>query len=492
MHKYISVISFILLVLAWLYPFHYAPWFVAENEFFILMLPCVWSFTLLKYRKIKTNELLIFPLVLLFFSFIQYLIIEYYFLEDFVLVSIYSLFILLTLTISQLYKKKEHIYLFLKIIIFLCLINSIIVLCQYFDIRSIFILEHSSAHRFYANIGQPNHLSTLFSVGVISSVLLYKHKIIKIKTLYITSIYLTFFIFLTGSRTGILTLFCMMFLGLIFRKTKNIKFNFQFFGFLSLTYLIFTYFFANNSRNNVKSLNAALNDSRLTLWSDSISSILANPWIGYGINGVRTSRLFSDLNFKIPYISSHNIFLDFFLWFGIVGGLFFCFYLLIIFIKIIEDTDRGYEILLFLTPFIIHSLFEYPFRYLYLLILIIPAFSLIKNLKIFYISRFLFLSIILVYVALIAVLYIEFNNHSRGAFFAKSQKCETREKLAEPILMNLMYGYSRIYCNTLTEQEIKRVIYRYAYPIHVQYYIEQGFYDGNLNRMYQINLNEKK
>ncbi|WP_411689816.1 O-antigen ligase family protein [Acinetobacter pseudolwoffii] len=482
MYKYISIISLALLALAWLYPYHYAPWFVAENEFFILLIPCFLSLLLIRNKELKINEFFIFPIILLLFSFLQYLLLDYYFLEDFILVSIYSIFILLVLIISQTKKNKEHITLILKTIIFLCLINSIIILFQYFNINSIFILEHTGTKRFYGNIGQPNHLSTLFMMGIASSILLYNKKIIKIKLLYVISIYLILFVFLTGSRTGVLTLLFLAFLGFIFRNKQNIKFSMTFFGTLILIYFLSNYLFSKNSRNSVKNLSETINDSRLALWSDSISSILANPWVGYGINGVRTSRLFGNLNFKTPYVSSHNLFLDLFLWFGVIGGIILSFYLIIFFIKVIKDKTYGYGILLFLTPFIIHSLLEYPFRYLYFLIFVIPALSLSKNFKIYKISRFTFLILFLIYTILISIFYLEFKKYSREAFFSQSQKCEIFESLEAPILMDLMYDYSKLYCNTLTEHEMRRVIYRYAYPIHIQYYIQNGFYDENLNQ----------
>lgn len=487
MYKYISI-SLALLALAWLYPYHYAPWFVAENEFFILLIPCFLSLPLIKNKEFKINEFFILPIILLLFSFIQYLLLDDYFLEDFILVSIYSIFILLILIISQLYKKKEYITLILKTIIFLCLINSIIILFQYFKINSIFILDHSGAQRFYGNIGQPNHLSTLFMMGIVSNILLYNKKIIKVQVLYIISIYLIFFVFLTGSRTGVLTLLCVALLGFTFRNKQNIKFSMTFFGTLILVFFLSSYLFSQNSRNSVKNINETINDSRLALWSDSISSILANPWVGYGINGVRTSRLFGNLNFKNPYVSSHNLFLDLFLWFGVVGGIILSFYIIIFFIKIIKDKTYGYEILLFLTPFTIHSFLEYPFRYLYFLILIIPALSLSKNFKIYQISRFTFLILFLFYTILISIIYLEFKEYSREAFFAQSQKCEIFKSLEEPVLMDLMYNYSKLYCNTLTEHEMRRVIYRYAYPIHIKYYIKNGFYDENLNKVYQMEL----
>ncbi len=254
---------------------------------------------------------------------------------------------------------------------------------------------------------------------------------------------------------------------------------------LNILYLIFSYSFSNNSRNTIKSLERTFHDSRLSLWSDSVSSIWANPWLGYGVNGVRSSRLFGDQNFKIPYTSSHNIFLDLFLWFGFLGGIFFCFFLIYIFLKFI--VNKEYEIFIFLIPFLIHSLLEYPFRYLYFLVLIIPVFSMIKGVKTIYISRFVFLGLFLVYIFLVVILSIEFNRYSRGAFFSQSQKCEVVVEDRDPILMDLMYKYSNLYCNKLNEYEIRKVIYRYSYPVHIQYYIEQGFYDKKLYKMYEKN-----
>lgn len=482
MNKYIIFSVTILLGLGWLYSFHYGPWLVAENEFFILLIPLILCLKLLSFKKLKTNEIIFFPLVMLFFSFVQYLIIDYYFLEDFILVSIYMLFIILMLIITQNIKSKRCIFLSLFFILLLCSINSVIVLFQYFDIKNIFILWHSGDHRFYGNIGQPNHLSTLFMIGIVSSLILYKFKKIKIKILYIISIYFTFFVFLTGSRTGWLTLLFLLFLSIILKSKKNIKFNFKFFGILNIVYLIYSYSFSYNSRNIVKGVSSALHDSRFDLWMDSVSSIFANPWVGYGINGVRTSRLFSNLNFKTPYVSSHNIILDFFLWFGVFGGIVLIFYLIIIFIRIIKDKTYSYEILLFLTPFIIHSFLEYPFRYLYFLILVIPAFAFSKSFKVYQISRVTFLLLFFFYTILVSFLYLEFDKYSRGAFFAQFQKCEISEIFEEPILMDLMYDYSKLYCNTLTEHEMRRVTYRYAYPIHIEYYIQNGFYDKKLNQ----------
>ncbi|WP_432209837.1 hypothetical protein, partial [Acinetobacter variabilis] len=113
---------------------------------------------------------------------------------------------------------------------------------------------------------------------------------------------------------------------------------------------------------------------------------------------------------------------------------------------------------------------------------IIPAFAFSKSFKVYQISRVTFILLFLFYTILVSFLYLEFDKYSRGAFFAQFQKCEISEIFEEPILMDLMYDYSKLYCNTLTEHEMRRVIYRYAYPIHIEYYIQNGFYDKNLNQ----------
>ena len=485
MYKYLTIIIWGLLAFSWLYPYHYAPWLVAENEFLILLIPCILGLSLIKNKKLKVNDFFIFILVLLYFSLIQYLLLDYYFLEDIVVISIYLIFILLNLIISKEYFNKKNANYFLMVIVFLSIINSIPMLFQYFNINNIFVLNHFGVRRFYGNIGQPNHLSTIFVMGIVSSILLYKRNIFDERILYITSLFLIFLIFLTGSRTGLLTLFFLLFLTLIFRNDQKTKLDLRFFGSLILIYFLLDYFFSENSRNSFREINKTISDSRLTLWEDSISSILANPWVGYGINGVRTSRLFGNLDFKVPYVSSHNILIDFFLWFGVIGGASFLIYVLLICRRIYLDERNSYEIFLFLTPFAVHCLLEYPFRYLYFLVLIIPVLSVVKGGKIFYIHRSVFIFIIFIYMLLISFVYIDFQRYSQSAFFAHIQKCEIKD--GEPIVLDLMQKYSYLYCENLSQWEMRKVIYRYSYDIHIKYYLDLGYFDGNFSR-FRYNL----
>ncbi|WP_104483926.1 hypothetical protein [Acinetobacter indicus] len=153
MNKYFYILIFILLIFGWLYPFHYTPWVVAENEFFILLVPLIFFLKNLKYKKIEGNILLILPLTMILFSLLQFFLIDYYFLEDFILLVVYSLFIIFMVLFGQNYNNRESRINFLKIVVLLSLANTFVVLFQYFDFNSIFVLEHEGGVAFMGILG---------------------------------------------------------------------------------------------------------------------------------------------------------------------------------------------------------------------------------------------------------------------------------------------------------------------------------------------------
>lgn len=482
---YHKIIIFLLLSFSWLYPFHYNPWLTAENEFFILLIPCLLLFPITKIKKIKINELVFIPIFLILSSLIQFIFFDDFFLENLILVSIYSFFIMLIIFFFYIYNDIKNIIFLLKLIVYMCFFNGLIIIFQVLDYQNIFVLEHYGNKRFYANIGQPNHISTLFLIGIVSSLILCKKNVISKVCFFLTTTVFTYFIFLTGSRTGILTLILFLSWSLFCDKDK-IKSNIYIFAYLIVFYILLSIVFPQNSRNTVGTVADTANDSRLLLWSDSISSIIAKPFTGYGINGVRESRLFSNLDFTTPYTSSHNFILDSMLWFGCFGGLILIIYIFRVVLKAIVTRDYNGYIILFLIPFSLHSLLEYPFRYLYFLVIIISPLCLIKSLKVYEIGRNILIIIAIVYIGLLALLYHEFNEYSRGAYFASIQKCEVQNS-SNPIVLDLMYQYSRLYCNDLSDSEMKQVIYHYLYPIHVEHYIKSGYTDMKLEVFYKRN-----
>lgn len=482
---YHKIAIFLLISLAWLYPFRYDPWLTAENEFFVLLIPCLLLLPINKYKKLKINELIFIPILLIVFSLIQFIFIEDFFLENLVITSLYSIFIILIIFFSYIYNNKENVIFLLKLIICTCFFNGFIIIFQVLDYQNIFVLEHYGNKRFYANIGQPNHISTLFLIGIVSSLILCKKNVIsKVDFFLITTIF-TYLIFLTGSRTGVLTLILFLSWSLFCDK-DNIKSNISIFAYLITFYILLSIVFPQNSRNTVGSVADTANDSRLLLWSDSVSSIIAKPFTGYGINGVRESRLYSNLDFTNPYTSAHNFILDSMLWFGCFGGLILIIYIFRVALKAIVSMDYNGYIILFLIPFSLHSLLEYPFRYLYFLVIIISPLCLLKRLKVYEVGRNVFIILVIFYIGLLVSLYYEFNQYSRGAYFASIQKCEIQNS-SSPLVLDLMYQYSHLYCNDLPDSKMKQLIYHYLYPIHVEHYIKSGYADVKLEIFYEKN-----
>lgn len=478
-------IIFILLSLAWLYPFHYYPWLTAENEFFILLIPCLLLFPITQHKKLKINELIFVPTLLILFSLIQYTFIRGFFLENLIITSLYSIFIMLLIFFFYIYNDKKNIIFLLKLIVYTCFFNGFIIIFQVLDYQNIFVLEHHGNKRFYANIGQPNHISTLFLIGIVSSLILYRKNILTKACFFFVTTIFTYFMFLTGSRTGVLTLILFLLWSLFFDKDK-IRSNISIFAYLITFYILLSIVFPQNSRNTVGTVADTANDSRLSLWSDSFSSIITKPFTGYGINGVKESRLYSNLDFTNPYTSSHNFILDSMLWFGCFGGLILIIYIFRVVLKAIITRDYNGYIILFLIPFSLHSLLEYPFRYLYFLVIIIPPLCLIKSLKVYEVGRNIFIVLAIFHIGLLVLLYYEFNQYSRGAYFASIQKCEVQNS-SNPLVLDLMYQYSRLYCNDLSDSEMKQVTYHYLYPIHVEHYIKSGYTDMKLEVFYKRN-----
>ncbi len=473
MNKYIYIIIFLLFGLSWFYPFHYMPWMTAENEFFCLLIPLSLSFFFFKYNnEIKINSFVVIPLLVLIFSLAQFFLFNDYYLEDLVLVAIYSLFSIIVLILSCSFYSKDNFIRLLGLIVFLSIFNSVIISLQYFEVKSIFLLEHFGRQRFYGNIGQPNHISTLLCMGVVSSFLLYRLGLFNSKKLYFISFLFIFFIFLTGSRAGILILILMGFWLLWGFKEIEIKNKIKYILSITIFYNLIQYFFVDNSRFKSGKV-SALDQSRLELWSDAISIIQSNPFLGYGVNGVKTARIFGDLSFKIPYVSSHNMILDIFIWFGFLGGgILLCFLLYFLLIILIKENNRDI-VILFLIPFLIHCMLEYPFRYLYFLILVLPIVGLISKFKVVYLSKSLFLILLIIYIFLISIVFWEFNKYSKGAFLGHTQRCMMQQD-HNPIILDLMSNYSMLYCNVLNDTDMERLVYRYSYAYHMQFLAEKN------------------
>lgn len=112
--------------------------------------------------------------------------------------------------------------------------------------------------------------------------------------------------------------------------------------------------------------------NRLGLWSQLWDALLLQPWQGYGWGQVSVAQsAVSNLHpYPLAVEYSHNIFLDFLLWNGVVGGgllILLSFYLGFVVLRSVRDLSSFFAAMM-LFALAVHSLFEFPLAYAYFLI----------------------------------------------------------------------------------------------------------------------------
>jgi hypothetical protein len=112
---------------------------------------------------------------------------------------------------------------------------------------------------------------------------------------------------------------------------------------------------------------------RLDAWTMFADAALQRPWLGYGMNQVRTAHvsvaLYHPDMFSV-FAQAHNLFLDLVLWFGIPVGLLCTGYLLRWLYRQGHAVVRAQDAVLFMVVVVVgnHAMLELPLHYAYLLL----------------------------------------------------------------------------------------------------------------------------
>lgn len=226
--------------------------------------------------------------------------------------------------------------------------------------------DHELQNRSYANLGQANQIGTLYATTIIFTSYLAAKNRLSFFTSNAIIFILSFGVVLCGSKTALLSLFATFLILIIKKETHSKKIIFSAIH-LTLVIAIF-----NNHFNNIIEGATRLNNldnltsNRLDVWRMMLAAIIEKPILGYGFfnTGIAGFEQ-SGLPFALKYTlvtQSHNIILDFLVWFGIPVGLFLSFLLLRSVVKIGTPALIG-------IPILIHSMLEYPLYYANFLIL---------------------------------------------------------------------------------------------------------------------------
>lgn len=379
--KLICMTIIILLCIGFLNSNHLYPWTTFDGEKNIFYASAViYVFFLYSHKtavKFDINILLLFLLLLAsIFSFNYYIFKQYFYIFNLYLIHLIVLSIIL-LNID--YEKFKILEIVLISVLISGCFSSVFSIYQWLDFANgSFWLYDSAGPRFSANLAQPNHLSTLLLLALLSCVY-FSNKIKFIPILFFIPI-LLFALLLTQSRSAILALVLVAIVTIVKWNLVEVKVKVVLFSFLPI-YIFFGKLISttNEKINAVERMGGSF--ERVAIWQDFFYVIPHIGIFGAGWKNIEYYQFEFGQNFSGYLASYHNIFLDLIIIFGLFGGLFFIYIflnLLKIFVKLNDQND--YIVFLMILVVINHSLLEFPLFYTYFLfVFTVFYFSLVKR-----------------------------------------------------------------------------------------------------------------
>ncbi|PJI35095.1 hypothetical protein CU318_08945 [Acinetobacter pseudolwoffii] len=383
----INIIIFSLLILAWLLPNHYLPWLSAYQEFCMFLVALFFSFLLIFKNKIYVPKIAYGIFLIVLIPIIQVFLGIIYNLGDALLVSMYIGFFLITFisgySVSKLKddNKSKILNFFLISFLFSSIISVGLQLNQWLLLEgNIWIVDLAPNARPFANVAQPNLLSTLLITGLFAVFHLYENNKIRSFSASLAIAFILFGIALTFSRTA--WVFYFIFIIFYFFKKNTIKDKFYFkplslfiwSGILFIYLLLIPFLSEKLGLIYEVDLNrrATKGMERLNMWSQLLDIIQQQPFLGYGWNQLNIAQMSAEnINSNYPVFGySHNFILDFLIWNGVFIGIILVCVISYFYINLALRINQKCDVILLgiIGIIALHSMLEYPFAYSYFLI----------------------------------------------------------------------------------------------------------------------------
>jgi O-antigen ligase len=245
------------------------------------------------------------------------------------------------------------------------------------------------------NLRQPNHLATFLLMGIISLMWLKETFFINKNLSLFLIVLMTTGIVLTDSRTAAINILIISAIGAL-DKNINIKTRKQILLLPIMYMIIWLGYSAWNAHFEQASIGAArlagqhdFSSSRFSIWSNTLSMIQSNPWLGVGFGGFNfawTLSSFPDRS-SVYLDHAHNFFLHLAAEMGIPITLLVIFLISLSIYKSwgnnIKKFDNNADILAgkscvaMLMVVFFHSLLEYPLWYVHMLLPVVFIFGLL-------------------------------------------------------------------------------------------------------------------
>ena len=376
--KIFFIISILFFILGILNPSFYLPWSSFLSEYlvflsFLCLLPVLFK------KDVTIPKKSIFFLLLSFVPIVQYSFGLIIFLDKAILSFLYLFCFWLAVLVGYNSGKNYNNTLDLIYGTFLIcgLISSLIAILQWLDIgtHSDFIMR--APNRPFANLGQPNHLSTFLILALISCLYFFENKVLNDKVLIVFSIIFLITISITQSRTAWVILFFLA-LYWIYNCKKNIL-NFsekRILLYMSI-FIVFVFSLPKIKSLFIQSHSISMFDrvssgyERIEIWLQAVDAMKKQPLIGYGWN---QSSFAQFETIQVGFINNrltsfHNIILDIVIWCGIPIGFSIVLFFLFLLIKYLLQSSTSSQVFSISSIFVvvIHGLFEFPLSYSYFL-----------------------------------------------------------------------------------------------------------------------------
>lgn len=388
MHKICLLVAVLIwLAMLWVTD-HYLPWVSWHSE----VMACLALFFLWLswvFQKNKTLRVIVPNAVLFFVAIggwviIQVLCGQLLFPSDALVLWLNLALIILAICLGFHYVNirprsfDEGIEVFFTVLLATAFILAVQAMIRAFDLElmSEWIAGVGAKRRPGSNLSQPNHLATFLNWGIISLVYLHFRSKVNRFYFYLALLPLVFGIVLSESRTGLLSFSCVCVILGCMRTRVGQPRLFGLLGVWVTTSLLFVWwpdFWAYIQMVDGTGLGISMSSSgRVELWFQSLTAIAVHPFGGWGYRQFAWAHIstLADLDSALVATYSHNLVLDFLIWFGLpVGGLLITSMARWLCTQIAHSQSLVQKILLlFLLPFGLHAMLEFPHAYLYFLI----------------------------------------------------------------------------------------------------------------------------
>ena len=384
--------SLLFFTAAWLLPNHYPPWANFHSEFLTFLGLGFLALMLLKHlqENVVVPGIAVAALALAVIPWVQHVANLVFYLGDAYISSFYCVGLAVAIAVGYVYSSlrvetANGLWLLpAHFLLIAALVSGLLAILQWLSLTdsfAVFVTPSDIGDRAMANLGQPNQLGTLLLMGLVALVLMFELRKVSQLLLVLGSVFLTWGIVLTDSRTAILSALVMS--GFLLYKIRVCYVSDKPLRLQNLHILLWLIMFClatvslpwvNSTLllDGERNIGFLQGNGRAAIWLQTLYAIYESPWLGYGWNQTPAAQAVGALHSpgELAFTNAHNIVLDLLAWVGLPLGLLITVgfvYWLFARIKAAQSTQAIYAMAMLL-PFLVHSLLEFPFAYAYFLL----------------------------------------------------------------------------------------------------------------------------